>query len=295
MIEGRIIKAISGYYYVQLHGVDEERIVRCRARGVFKVRNITPLAGDLVRIETIDQEEGTIMEVLPRHSELVRPPIANVDQAVLVFALKMPDLSYSLLDRLLVHAEYAGIQSVICMTKADLAEDASDIDTIRDVYGGMGYPVLLTSAATGQGIDDLSEALTGKVSVLAGQSGAGKSTLINQLIPGLQLKTGEVSTKLGRGRHTTRHVELIPYQSGAVADTPGFSQLDFPDMEPEQLSSCFRDISKYSSSCKFRGCLHMSEPDCAVNEAVSAGDISAVRYENYKAFLQEIREKNRRY
>lgn len=297
MSEGRIIKAISGYYYVQLRSEDDSgRMIRCRARGVFKKRNISPLVGDLVKIEFANSEEGTVVEVLPRRNELSRPPIANVDQAVLVFALSTPGLSYALLDRLLVHTEYAGIDAVICLTKADLDEEEVLVQKIRNVYGKMDYHVLLTSALTGQGVEELTDALSGKISVLAGQSGVGKSTILNKLIPGLQLKTGEVSTKLGRGKHTTRHVELIPFKyEGAVADTPGFSQLDFPGIEPEQLSDCFKEIRAHSLSCKFRGCLHAAEPGCAVTEAVSSGEISSIRYENYISFLQEIKDKTRRY
>lgn len=296
MNEGRIMKAISGFYYVQLKEAKEkEKIVQCRARGVFKKRKLTPLVGDLVKMEPTSNGEGIVVEVLPRHSELTRPPVANVDQALLVFSMTTPAFSYLLLDRLLVHTEYAGIDAVICLTKADDSE-GFHLQDLHHIYGKMGYTVLITSAVSGVGMQELTEVTAGKISVLAGQSGVGKSTMINKLIPGLKLKTGTVSEKLGRGKHTTRHVELIPWKhGGAIADTPGFSQLDFPpDLSPEQLSACFIDFRAHSTQCKFRSCLHEKEPGCAVKEAVAQGKISTTRYENYIVFLQEIMEKNRR-
>lgn len=295
MREGRIIKAISGFYYVHLHDEPSESIIQCRARGVFKKRNISPLVGDLVKIELTENEEGTVVEVLPRRSELIRPPIANVDQAVMVFAVTSPAFSYPLLDRLLVHAEFSGIDGVICLTKMDDPEEKTvEVQELKEIYEPMGYPVLFTSAKSGQGMDELLRAMSGKINVLAGPSGVGKSTLLNRLMPELDLKTGDISTKLGRGKHTTRHVELIQLpDQGAVADTPGFSQLDFPDMAPEQLSDGFVEMRKFSPSCKFRGCLHQEEPGCTVREALSSGTIASTRFENYTTFLQEIKNSRR--
>lgn len=304
MSEGRIVKALSGYYYVLPDGcspLDREALVQCRARGLFKKQKITPLVGDRVEFARSGAGDGTVTRILPRHSELFRPPIANVDQAVLVFSVDEPALSVPLLDKFLVHIEAAGLDTVICLTKGDLlaepsARAAGQVRDVVELYETVGYPVVITSTRDGTGLDRLREALRGKISVFAGQSGVGKSSLVNALEPGLELDTNEISAKLGRGRHTTRHVELHPLQFGGwVADTPGFSQLDFSHMEAEQLSDCFREFRQLKPACKFRGCLHLREPGCAVREAVEAGSVAQSRIEHYHAFLQELLERKRRY
>jgi ribosome biogenesis GTPase / thiamine phosphate phosphatase len=303
MPRGLIIKALSGYYYV----MPEEggAPVQCRARGVFKKRNITPLVGDSVIFEHSENGEGTVMEVLPRSSELIRPTVANIEQAILVFSLIEPDLNLQLLDKFLVHIEQAGLEAVICFTKKDLlvrqsvsssGPSDSDITNIKAIYERMGYPVLVTSSLTGEGLEQVQAYLTGKMSVVAGQSGVGKSSLLNSLVPGLSLETNEISMKLGRGKHTTRHVELIQLENGGlVADTPGFSQLDFLNLEPEELGACFREIYSLSDRCKFRGCLHLQEPGCQVRSSVDAGDVAGFRYEHYVSFMTEMKDKKRRY
>jgi len=299
MPTGLIVKALSGYYYVLPDGGGDP--VQCRARGVFKKKGVTPLVGDRVRFAAAGGE-GTVDEVLPRTSELIRPPVANADTMLLVASVAKPDLSMLLLDRFLVHAEHAGLTALIVLTKEDLLETeaaASGDDPIRrakDVYGAAGYTVLSCSARRGTGLDEVRRALAGRLTVVAGQSGVGKSSLLNAIIPGLALQTGEVSDKLGRGRHTTRHVELIAHPDGGfIADTPGFSQLDFFGIEAGGLSACFPEMAALADRCRFRGCLHRSEPGCAVAEAAAAGRIAESRYRHYLQFLDEIRQTKRRY
>lgn len=292
MPEGRIVKALSGFYYV----ADGDRVYSCRARGLFKKKGakITPLVGDWVRYDVINDEEGYVMEVGERTSELVRPPISNVDQAVLVFSMYKPMFSSLLLDKFLVHTERAGIDSVIVLSKADQAEE-EEIAEIVKKYEAIGYTVIPTSKVDQRGIAEVKELLRDRISVFAGQSGVGKSSLINLLFPGISLQTGEVSEKLGRGKHTTRHVELIPLEGGGyVADTPGFSSLEFMDMNEQDLADSFRDFASLSPDCKFRGCLHISEPSCAVQAALEAGEASMERYEHYKQFRDELKEYQRR-
>ncbi|MCF6094890.1 ribosome small subunit-dependent GTPase A [Microaerobacter geothermalis] len=298
MIEGRIIKALSGFYYVK---ATNHILYQCRARGLFKKKGISPLVGDWVTIEEIENEghitnEGYITQIHSRYSELIRPPIANIDLAVVVFSLADPKPSLTLLDKFLAHIEYAHVNAMIVLTKLDLVEMDRTITDPFKSYQKMGYPVVYTSVKSGEGLSVLSDYLTGHISVLCGQSGVGKSSILNALIPDLNLDTSSVSMKLGRGKHTTRHVELIPLpQDGFVADAPGFSQLEFADMEIEDLSLCFREIKTYVPQCKFRGCLHRKEPNCAVKRAVEKGDILESRYENYLQFIEEIKEKRRRY
>lgn len=292
MPEGRIVKAVSGFYYV----ADGENVYFCRARGLFKKKGakITPLVGDWVVYDPTNGEEGYVMEVRERTSELVRPPISNVDQAVLVFSMYKPMFSSLLLDKFLVHTERAGIDSVIVLSKADQA-DEEEVAQIVKQYEAIGYTVIPTSTVQDRGISEVRELLRDRISVFAGQSGVGKSSLINRLFPGVSLQTGDVSEKLGRGKHTTRHVELIPLEGGGyVADTPGFSSLEFGDMTELDLAESFRDFAALSDGCKFRGCLHMSEPSCAVRDALEAGELSAERYAHYKQFHDELKEFLRR-
>lgn len=293
MPEGKIIKALSGFYYV-LCG---NEVYECRGRGVFRKDNITPLVGDEVVFQIENDTKGYIMEIKDRKNELVRPPVANVDQAILVFSVTEPEFSTTLLDRFLVVIEYNGIEPIICLTKLDLASDEEKRKVAQYVenYRKAGYPVMMTSAETGEGINELLTYIDGKISVFAGQSGVGKSSLLNALRPELDLKTGEISSHLGRGRHTTRHVELIQIGNGLVADTPGFSSLDFNDIEVEDLNDCFPEIQRISENCRFRGCLHLSEPKCAVKESVEKNEIPSYRYEHYKEFIEEIKNRKPRY
>ncbi|HGH7175222.1 TPA: ribosome small subunit-dependent GTPase A [Bacillus wiedmannii] len=293
MPEGKIVKALSGFYYVQ----HEEGITQCRGRGVFRKNKITPLVGDQVVFQADNPTEGYVLEVFDRKNELVRPPIANVDQAILVFSAVEPDFNPGLLDRFLVLIEYHNIKPIICISKMDLVDEKmrKTVESYANDYREMGYDVLFTSINTSESIDILKPFLEGCVSVVAGQSGVGKSSMLNVLRPDLELKTNDISSHLGRGKHTTRHVELIAVGSGLVADTPGFSSLDFIDIEVEDLTYCFPELKEASQYCKFRGCTHLSEPKCAVKAAVEEGKITEYRYKNYKQFVEEIRERKPRY
>lgn len=292
MPKGTIIKALSGYYYVKSEG----EIYQCRGRGNFRKRKLTPLVGDDVEFESSNKTDGYVLELFERKNELIRPPIANVDQALIIFSTQEPAFSTLLLDRFLVHIEANDILPVICVSKLDLLNEGQDINTQLDVYRKIGYHVIETSSIEEKGLEDVRNVFADKVTVVAGQSGVGKSTLLNALNPELNLETNEISNHLGRGKHTTRHVELIPFGEGLVADTPGFSSLDFVDMEPEDLTIYFPEMRERRPECKFRGCTHTSEPKCAVKEALAAGEISQFRYDHYVQFLEELKEqKQRRY
>lgn len=293
MPEGKIIKALSGFYYVFADG----QLTQCRGRGVFRKQKITPLVGDNVIFQAENDQEGYVLEIKERKNELMRPPIANIDQAILVFSAVEPNFSTTLLDRFLVLIEFNRISPIICVTKMDLAseKEAVAIEQYAEQYRSMGYEVILTSSEKEIGIESLAPFLEKKISVFAGQSGVGKSSLLNAIRPELELKTNDISTHLGRGKHTTRHVELIPIGDGLVADTPGFSSLEFLEIEAEQLTACFPELQKASERCKFRGCLHVKEPKCAVKAGVDEGEIQNFRYKHYLDFLMEIKERKPRY
>ncbi|HEX7058183.1 MAG TPA: ribosome small subunit-dependent GTPase A [Bacilli bacterium] len=303
MPNGLIMKALSGYYYVRPDDASGNELVQCRARGVFKIKGVTPLVGDRVVYTVTENGEGTVAEIFPRRSELIRPPIANPDFALLVFSTREPDLNLTLLDKFLVHVEKAGLEAAICFTKLDLAIKSEDFRTTagmtvreaRECYERIGYDTFLVCARDGTGIPDLYAKLQNRMTVVAGQSGVGKSSLLNALITDLRLETAPISMKLGRGKHTTRHVELIGLpHGGMIADTPGFSQLDFADIAPDELTQYFREFAQYADSCKYRGCLHVSEPGCQVRRAKESGGIAPHRYENYRIFLEELKAKKRR-
>ncbi|MRN52471.1 ribosome small subunit-dependent GTPase A [Paenibacillus monticola] len=301
MPEGIIVKALSGYYYVKplregLIATQEETIT-CRARGIFRKNGSTPLVGDHVVYCLTENGEGMVDELHPRESELVRPPVANVKLAVLLFSVREPDMNLNLLDKFLVHIEHSGLNTLIVLTKQDLAQDNGEATLyVKELYERIGYEVMVTSSLTGAGSEELRKRLTRGISVFAGQSGVGKSTLLNRIVPGLKLETGEISLRLGRGRHTTRHVELMDIgEGGFVADTPGFSQLDFLELGVEELSTCFREFVPLAENCKFRGCSHLHEPDCRVIEALEQGKIAQSRYDHYKLFYTEMKDKKRRY
>jgi ribosome biogenesis GTPase len=303
--EGIIVKALSGYYYVmpiEDNGAPsvEGSAVQCRARGIFRKRGTSPLVGDRVSYMLTENGEGTVDEIHKRETELIRPPVANVGLAVLLFSVKEPDMNLNLLDKFLVHIEQAGLDALIVLTKQDLIDpDAKDRDIVAEtkaMYEQIGYEVISTSSRTGEGSELLRERLAGKISVFSGQSGVGKSSMLNALMPGLTLETSAISMRLGRGKHTTRHVELIPLDNGGfVADTPGFSQLDFLEIGVEELSTCFREFAQFADQCKFRGCTHTHEPSCRVLAAKEEGLISESRYKHYEQFLTEMKDKKRRY
>ncbi|GLC87451.1 ribosome small subunit-dependent GTPase A [Lysinibacillus piscis] len=294
MALGQIRKALSGYYYVY----DGQELIQCRGRGVFRNRGESPLVGDIVEYTLeIEGSDGTIQKIMERQNELVRPPIANIDQGILVFSVKEPDFNSILLDRFLVVLESFHVHPIICLTKMDLlaANEQEELNSYIQDYESMGYTVLQTYKDEEELVERLQPILKGKTSVLAGQSGVGKSTLLNTLIPSLNLKTGIISQSLGRGKHTTRHVELIEVCDGLLADTPGFSSFDFDTIDKEELGSCFPEMAQLADNCKFRGCLHLKEPKCAVKEAVATGDIRAYRYKHYEQFIQEIIDRKPRY
>ncbi|GLY10533.1 ribosome small subunit-dependent GTPase A [Pseudobacillus badius] len=293
MPEGKIVKALSGFYYVSTNG----RIIQCRGRGVFRKRKVSPLVGDFVEFQAENDLEGYILAIEERKNELVRPPIANVDQAILVFSAARPEFSTALLDRFLVLIESKQIEPLICITKMDLLneEEEAAIDGYAADYRSFGYEVILTSSENLATLAELRVHLEGKTSVFAGQSGVGKSSLLNALKPELSLKTDDISDSLGRGKHTTRHVELINVENGLVADTPGFSSLELTEIEAEDLPQYFPEMVERSHNCKFRGCLHINEPKCAVKAAVENGEIPSYRYEHYLQFMDEIKERKPRY
>ncbi len=294
MAKGKIIKALSGFYYVQ---DEHEQIYQCRGRGIFRNRKVSPLVGDSVVFQIDQRNEGTITEIDPRANELVRPAVANVDQVILVFSSIEPDFSPLLLNRFLVLIEHKGIEPIICISKIDLLTE-KQLDEIKQFsaeYQQIGYQVLLLSSETNRGVEAFRPYLEDKISVFAGQSGVGKSSLLNALNTNLSLETASISTHLGRGKHTTRHVELMEIGNGLVADTPGFSTLDFSEIESDELADCFPEMSKASADCKFRGCLHVKESFCAVKEKVESGEICLYRYQHYCQFLEEIIERKPRY
>lgn len=293
MTEGRIIKALSGFYYVQA----TDKIYQCRGRGVFRKKNITPLVGDHVAFDISNPNEGYIMEIKQRDNELVRPPIANINQVIIVSSAVNPTFSTTLLDRFLVLIESKGIKPVIFITKIDEVSvaDRSEIERYQIAYKNIGYEVELISSKAPVILPDLDHYFKDKVTVIAGQSGVGKSSFLNALQPSLLLKTAEISKRLGRGKHTTRHVELIQVLGGLVADTPGFSALDFNEIAAGELADCFPEMHERKHYCKFRGCKHNKEPKCAVKAAVEKGEIMSYRYEHYLSFLKEIESRKPRY
>jgi ribosome biogenesis GTPase len=293
MPEGKIIKALSGFYYV----AGENGVTQCRGRGVFRKNKVTPLVGDQVLFEAENEREGYIMEVFERKNDLIRPPIANVDQAILVFSAVQPDFNPLLLDRFLVLIESKHILPIICISKMDIVSEnrLKEIQKFAEDYRQIGYEVQLTSTDDNQTIDLLLPFFKDKLTVFAGQSGVGKSSILQVLRPDLVIKTDEISTHLGRGKHTTRHVELMDVGGGLVADTPGFSSLEFTEIEVTELSECFPEMRRIQQDCKFRGCTHLSEPKCAVKEALQTGDVKPYRYDHYLEFLQEIKERKPRY
>lgn len=281
MQKGQIIKALAGFYYVKSQG----QVYQCRARGKFRKDSLKPLVGDYCEFSIENQTEGYILSLLPRKNSLIRPPICNVDQALLVFSAKEPDMNLLLLDRFLILIEHLQIQPIICISKMDLV-DSSLIYHQMKPYEDAGYQVLYVSSKQEQGIEAVKNIFKDKVTVVTGQSGVGKSSLLNALDIHLQIDTNEISKALGRGKHTTRHVELIEMYGGYVADTPGFSSLEL-NIEPVNLAISYHDFHEFSKQCKFRGCLHESEPHCAVKNAVEQGKISSQRYEHYLMFLKE--------
>ena len=288
---GKIIKGIGGFYYVVCeNGVTYE----CKAKGVFRNRKIKPLVGDNVEIEILDAEKnlGNIEDILPRFNWLNRPAVANVDQTVIIFAVSAPAPNFNLLDRFLINMEQHEVPTIICFNKIDLEGFRQSEDICRS-YTKSGYEVLFISAESGYGINTLEAVIKGKTTVFAGPSGVGKSSTLNSLFPDANVQTGGLSEKIQRGKHTTRHAELFALSEDTfIFDTPGFTSLNLGEMEKEELQGFYPEFTPYEKYCKFTGCSHISEPVCGVKDALERGDISRVRYENYKVLYEEI--KNRR-
>lgn len=290
MPQGTIIKGISGFYYVK----SGDTVFECRARGKFRRENVSPLTGDTVEILS-QNGSCTIENILPRRTQLIRPPVANVEQAVIVFAASLPDPNLNLLDRMLLLAEHSHLKIVICINKVDLSE-STYISELSAPYRDAGYKVIYTSKITGEGIDDLKEELSKKVSVFAGPSGVGKSTLLNAVNPEFSLKTGSISDKIGRGKHTTRQVELLKMESGGyVVDSPGFSSLSIDFIGIDELENLFPEFGRFLNLCRFSKCHHINEPGCAVKKAVSDRLINKKRYDSYIWFYNEIAKLGRKY
>ena len=284
-MQGTIVKALAGFYYVESDG----HIYQTRARGNFRKKGQTPYVGDQVEFSAEENSEGYILSIAPRKNSLVRPPIVNIDQAVVVLAFSDPKPDWLFLDRLLTVIEASRLQTVICINKRDLLEHPDRFREMIGVYESIGYPVVVTSTVDNQGIDELRLLLKDKVSTFAGPSGVGKSSLLNRIESGLDLPVGSISRKLKRGRHTTRQVELVRLSGGGlVADTPGFSQLSLSGVGKESLQSLFPEMKTAASLCRFGGCLHRSEPDCEVRKLADSGRIAPSRYQNYLTLLAEI-------
>lgn len=291
-MQGRIIKGIAGFYYV---AVPEAGIFECKAKGIFRKENQKPLVGDFVKFIVLDAQKkiGNLTDILSRKNVLLRPAIANIDQAAVIFAAADPNPNYLLLDRFLVMLERHHIPALICLNKIDLAAKA-DIAFFCDTYRRCGYPTVTTSAATGQGILQLQSFFHDKTTAVAGPSGVGKSSLTNLLQEEIHMETGEISRKLGRGKHTTRHAQLIYIKENTwLADTPGFGSLYLQDIEAAELKAYFREFAPYEANCRFGGCMHIHEPGCAVMAAVEEGKISRHRYKSYLELYQQLKEKRR--
>ncbi|SFB87497.1 ribosome biogenesis GTPase [Alkalibacterium subtropicum] len=298
MNKGQIIKALSGFYYIK---TAEGTIYQTRARGIFRKKKITPLVGDYVEFSYGTEQEGSLEKILQRKNELDRPSVSNIDLGIIVMSISHPVFSTSLLDRFLVSVEYKNIQPLIYVTKTDIASENEygQVKAICEDYKKIGYTVILPEQGKIMASDAIKNSLQpyveGKTVVFIGQSGAGKSTLLNKIDPNLNIKTGGTSKSLGRGKHTTRHVELIPVMGSLVADTPGFSAIQFDDITEQELSECFPEIWEKGRDCRFSSCIHQNEPDCAVKKAVEDGTITQYRYKNYSSLLEEIQNRKPRY
>ena len=284
---GKIIKGIAGFYYVYT----PLGLVECKAKGVFRKEGIKPLVGDNVSVRIIDREQmtGNIEKILERKNCVMRPASANIDQAMIIFAITKPEPNYNLLDRFLISMQQQDIPTVVCFNKADIA-DGSEIDELKRAYEGCGCRVLFTSGKKSEGLADVRKALEGKTTVVAGPSGVGKSTIVNALYPEAKMQTGEISRKIERGKHTTRHAQLFALSDDTfIMDTPGFTSLWIKDVQKEELWNYYPEFAPFESECRFTGCAHISEPVCGIKAAVESGRINRIRYDNYCMIYDEIK------
>lgn len=291
-MRGKIIKGIAGFYYVNVEG---QGIFECKAKGVFRNRKIKPLPGDDVMLEILDAGAmtGNITDIIDRRTELIRPAVANADQAVIVFACGEPVPNFNLLDRFLVLMQKQQMETIICFNKMDQV-DAKRLEEIRVIYVNSGCKVMFVSAKNQTGIEELRAAMEGKTTVFAGPSGVGKSSILNLLYPNAGMETGSISEKIRRGKHTTRHSELFYMGRGTyLFDTPGFSSLYLEEIEKEQLREYYPEYEPYRGECRYLSCLHDKEPECAVKDAVETGKIHPERYSNYRLLLEEVKNRKK--
>ena len=328
-MQGKIIKGIAGFYYIY---AENDEIYECKAKGIFRKDKQKPLVGDNVEIEVLDEQEkeGSVTAILPRKNSLIRPAVANVDQAFVIFAMESPKPNFMLLDRFLIMMEKENVPAVICFNKKDLAKQ-EELEFLYETYKSCGYDVIFSSTFNGEGLDEIREILKGKTTVVAGPSGVGKSSITNALQENVQMETGEISKKLKRGKHTTRHSQVIPVghdtyliqeevsmETGEISkklkrgrhttrhaqlltvgehtylmDTPGFSSLYLTDIEEQELKAYFPEFRRYEEQCRFQGCRHIHEPDCGVKAALAEHEISQLRYEDYLGLYNELKEKRR--
>jgi len=289
---GKIIKGIAGFYYVH-DGI--ARVYECKAKGIFRNRKIKPLVGDNVEFDVLDEKEGTgnIIDILPRANELIRPAVANIDQAMIVFAVTDPEPNLNLLDRFLITMELQHVPVILCFNKKDLGTEEKEA-ALKAAYEAAGYEVRFTSAKEPESVAEIRALLKGKTTALAGPSGVGKSSLTNEIQPEAAMETGAISQKIKRGRHTTRHSELFFVEEGTfVMDTPGFSSIYVENLEPEELSAYFPEFEAFVPECRFLGCVHVGERECGVKTAVKEGKIARSRYENYRLIYEELKNKRR--
>lgn len=298
-MRGKIVKGIAGFYYVHVEDRETEsrksRIYECKAKGVFRKDKRKPLVGDDVELDVLDEEKGlgNIRELLPRHSELVRPAVANVDQAMVIFAIVKPKPNFNLLDRFLIMMEQQDIPCIVCFNKEDIDDDGQG-KLYQSIYEACGYRTIIVSAKEKIGLDNLKLLLAGKTTAVAGPSGVGKSSIVNCLQHEAVMETGQISTKIERGKHTTRHTELLCAEEGTyILDTPGFSSLELFDMKKEDLACFYPEFLEHEKYCKFAGCSHVSEPVCGIRDAVKEGSISKMRYENYCLLYEELKNKKK--
>lgn len=291
-MQGKIIKGIAGFYYIH---VSQEGVYECKAKGIFRNQKIKPLVGDNVEIEVLDEEKklGNITSILPRQNELIRPAVANVDQALVIFAAADPNPNLNLLDRFLIMMSKQEVETYVCFNKQDIVS-AKEQKLLEETYRLGGYHVIFTSALQGEGLQQIKDIVKSKTTVLAGPSGVGKSSIINSLIPTAQMEVGSISEKIKRGKHTTRHSELFAIDDDSfIFDTPGFSSLYIDNFEKEELKSYFPEFLPYEEYCRFQGCAHINEPQCGVKQALEEGEISKTRYENYLLLYNELKDKKK--